>query len=306
MLAGRHEPVLGTTLELLIDATSEACAREAERAVLAEFDRLERVFSVYATDSELRRWQRAEITETGEELRALLRLSLEWFERGRGAYNPAVGRLTARWKEAAESGTRPSAVELSQLAASIATAPYVFDGNGVLTVTGDIDGLSFNAIAKGFIVDRAVAVALACDGVTSVMLSAGGDLVHRGSKPGGEPIVVGVEDPFNPYDNAPPLTVVNVHDAGVATSGSARRGFVVDGVRYGHVIDPRTGWPVEHVASVSVMAGDAVTADVVATITGVLPIDEAMAFADSVGVACLIVPIEGPVLRNERWLSAER
>ncbi|MGE0877271.1 MAG: FAD:protein FMN transferase [Acidimicrobiia bacterium] len=302
MLAGRHEPVLGTTLELLIDATSEACAREAERAVLAEFDRLERVFSVYATDSELCRWQRAEITDPGEELRALLRLSLEWFERGRGAYNPAVGRLTARWKEVSESGTRPSAVELSQLAASIATAPYAFDDDGVLTVTGDIGGLSFNAIAKGFIVDRAAAVALACDGVTAVMLSAGGDLVHSG----GEPIAVGVEDPFNPYDNAPPLSVVNVHDAGLATSGSARRGFVVDGVRYGHVIDPRTGWPVEHVASVSVMADDAVTADVVATITGVLPIDEAMAFADSVGVACLIVPIEGPVVRNERWLSAER
>lgn len=300
MLAGRHEPVLGTTLDVLIDATSEAAATAAERAVLAEFDRLERVFSVYDEASELRRWQRGEV-DAGDELRALLRLSLDWFTLGRGAYNPAVGRLTARWKEAAESEARPSPAELAALAASIATAPYTFEGDA-LVVTGDLGALGFNAIAKGFIVDRAAAVALVCDGVTAVMLSAGGDLMQRG----GEPIVVGVEDPFNAYDNAPPLTVVEVHDAGLATSGSARRGFVVDGVRYGHVIDPRTGWPVDHVASVSVIAADAVTADVVATIIGVLPVDEAMAFAETVDVACLIVPIEGPVVRNARWLSAER
>ena len=84
---------------------------------------------------------------------------------------------------------------------------------------------------------------------------------------------VGIEDPRWPFDNVPPMVQISLANAALATSGTGRRGFVVGGVKYGHVIDPRTGIPVDHVLSASVVAPDAVTAGALATAAMVLAPD---------------------------------
>ena len=302
MFVSRHEPLLGTRVELRIRARDGAVADLAQDAIIATIRRLEAVFSTYDPASELSRWRGGELDRPGPELDDLLRTSLAWQQAGRGAYNPAVGVLTARWQQAAHEGLLPADDELAELTEQIRTAPYGVE-DGRIVRSADCAALGFNAIAKGRIVDRAVAAGLAVDGVVGLTVNAGGDLFHQG----GPPLRVGVEDPRRPYDNVPPLVVVELDQGALATSGSARRGFRVGGRWYGHVLDPRSGRPVEHVVSCSVIAPDATTADVVATIVGVMDPDEGVAFvAGLADVGCLVVGADGSVTRDDRWAARER
>lgn len=282
-------PVLGTVVELRIEGTAEATAA-AEQSAWEAFERLEQVFSTYRADSELCRWRRGEVAVCSQELTEVLSAAERFFVASGGAFHPATAALTARWRQAEIDGQLPRPAELDGLRTGL---PFtVIDG--VASRTGDCSGVDLNAIAKGYIVDRAAQVAGGHWDVESVLINAGGDLRHLGSGS----VSVGIEDPALPYDNLPPRWRVSVSNSALATSGSARRGFRVAGQWLGHVLDPRTGWPVTHTTSVSVLAADAISADALATVLGVLAHDEALAFAEREGVACLIVDAEG-----QPWLS---
>jgi len=148
-------------------------------------------------------------------------------------------------------------------------------------------------------VDRAAHAASMVGGISAVVVNAGGDLRHLGEGSVG----VGIEDPAQAFDNAPPRWRVPVSNGALATSGSARRGFTVAGGRLGHVLDPRTGWPVAHTASISVLTSYAMTADALATVLGVLPVAEALRFASDRKIAALLVGADGSVHTSPDWPS---
>lgn len=292
-----YHGLLGTVVEVRIHGADADVAEAAERVVVDEMRRLERVFSVYDEASTLRRWRSGEIDDAGPELGALLATALAWQRRSDGAFNPFTGALMQRWRQAEIDGAPPGDAELAALADAIRAPRLEVDASG-LRRTGDCGGLDLNALAKGAIVDAAVAALDRADGIDAVVVNAGGDLVHRGAGT----VRVGVENPLRPFDNEPPLAVVALTGAALATSGSARRGFRVGGAWLGHVLDPRTGRPVDHTRSATVQAPDAATADVVATIAAVLTPSEALAIADAVdGVSCLLVDRAGAVLTSRRW-----
>lgn len=282
----RHDGVIGTTVELRVQADDEAAATVADRAALAEIDRLVGVFSAYEPSSDLCRWRRGEMASP--ELALLLTTATRWWQRSGGVFDPSVGRLTRCWADAAAAGAVPGDEQLAALVATL-TPPDVPSPD-----------LTLNALAKGHLADRAAAVAIAVDGVHAVTVNAGGDLVHRGAGS----IRVGVENPHRPYDNEPPLTVVTVRQGGLATSGSARRGWRIGGRWYSHVIDPRTGRPVDHVASATVVAPDAATADAVATVLSVLAPAYGIAFVEALderGVAALVIGADRALWRSSGW-----
>ena len=182
---------------------------------------------------------------------------------------------------------------LAELAASIREPRFAIDGHGRPVRTGDCSMLNLNAFAKGWIVDRALELGWATGLAASIVVNAGGDLAHRG-----EPAVqVGVENPLRPYDNEPPLMTLALSNAGMATSGRARKGYRIGGRWYSHVIDPRTGHTVDTVASVTVIAPSAADADALATVLGVLPPDE----ADRLGAASLHVANDGTITESSAW-----
>lgn len=293
-----HHGLLGTVIELRLQATTEDDADHAKELIISEIARLEQVFNVYDDESQLRRWQHGN-TVPGRELSEVLGLALTWQRRSGGAFNPAVGHLTELWSAAAARGESPTRGAIVAAVSSINEPPYRID-NGELTVTGGIQTVDLNAIAKGWIVDHAAAAALNRTDTMGLTVNAGGDLLHRGS----EPLVVGIEDPDRPYDNVPPLFRIELHDGALATSGGSRRGWEIAGDWFSHVLDPRTGHPVDHVASASVMAGDAATADVVATILTVLAPEEGLVFVDTLGgVGCCLVRRDGAITANQAWLA---
>lgn len=287
-----HHGLMGTIIDVRVAAADEAAADSADAAMVAEIARLERLFSAFDDRSELCRWRRGEQHLPSPEFAELMGYALDWQIRSAGGFNPLAGEVSRLWHEAEAGGSPPSDAVLAAAAASIRETRFeIVDGAPV--ATGDCSALNVNAIAKGYIVGRALDAGHGL-GVSWVCVNAGGDLAHRGVGA----IRVGIENPHRPYDNEPPLLVVELADAALATSGDARRGFRVGGRWFGHVLDPRTGWPVEEIASISVVAGDAMTADVLATVAGVMAPDEAVGFLEGVD------DVEGMfVLEDERQLT---
>jgi len=262
-----HENVLGTSLDLRVSADSETTARQAEASVLAEIDRLTAILNTWSKDSEISRWQNSgKPVAVSADLAAVLAACDHWAANSKGAFN-------ARVKAAAADMAKPA---------------WLLDGT-TATFTAKAGEITVDALAKGYIIDRAVEKAA---GVTNIALNIGGDLRVIGEQP------ILIADPRNDAENAAPLATVTLRDQALATSGDYRRG--------NHIIDPRTGSPATHIASASVIAPDATTADALATIFNVLQPSESVAMADSLpGVSCLIVSHDGGVFRSRSW-SEER
>lgn len=290
-----HSPMLGTDVEVRVDGGPEA-SLAADAAAVGEFERLVGVFSIYDEASELSRWRRGDLDDCSTELTEVLAAALKWHAASGGAFHPAIAPLRHRWLVAAADGELPDAAELADLAAACAALPFTVTDGEVHRIA-DCSGVDLNAIAKGYILDRAAAAAFALPGVDAVMVSAGGDLRHLGVGS----VIVGIEDPAAGYDNGEPRWRVQLAGVGLATSGGAGRGFQVAGQWYGHVLDPDTGWPVAHTTSATVVAPDAMTADALATVVGVLPPLEALRRAEAEGWACLLVAADGDALTSPAW-----
>jgi thiamine biosynthesis lipoprotein len=277
--------LLGTVVELHITADHERVAAAMERSALAEIERLERIFNVYDESSEISRFKRGEC-HPGWELEEVMGLGDHWYRLSDGAFDPYVGPLRETWALAAAASRRPTERELASARRG-----------------RRLTGLDLNGIAKGWIVDRAAAAAMALQGSRQITVNGGGDIRHTGP----DILRVGIEDPQRPYDNAAPLTVVALDGGAIATSGGARRGWTIGSRWYSHVIDPRTGIPTGSVAQVSVLAGSACTTDVLATALTVLAHDERQDFLARLDepVGYLIVRSDGETVRNSLWKERE-
>jgi thiamine biosynthesis lipoprotein len=153
-----------------------------------------------------------------------------------------------------------------------------------LTRGGSID---LGSIAKGYAVDRCVAL-LESLGAAAGLVDAGGDLRTFGQKPGGEPWRVGLKDPRVP-DSV--VTVFELTDGAVATSGDYERYFTIDNVRYHHILDPKTGFPATGSCSVTVISREACDADAIATAAFVMGPEAGMRLIES------LPDVEGLIIR---------
>lgn len=289
--------MLGTSVELWLTGVDASQAATVEAFVISELRRLEAVFSVFDERSELCRWRRGEVATPGRELSEVMRGALSWVRDSGGAFNPFVGELVELWRRGEERGRVPDAAEVSAAAESIAVSRFeMVDGKPV--AVGDCSGLNLNAIAKGAIVDQIGESCFDAFEASTVGVNIGGDIRHWGDGTWS----VGIENPLRPFDNEPPIAVVDLHDAALATSGAARRGFRFGGQWYSHVLDPRMGWPASGAASVTVVAADVETADVVATVGAVLDLAEAVEWISAQsGVDCLVVARDGTIATTPGW-----
>ena len=297
-----YENVLGTSLELQLDARTKQSALVATEAALAEIDRLELLFSSYNSQSELSRWraQHGVPVRLSPELLAVLELSLSWHTRSRGAFHPGVESLTQLWKVAQARGSRPTEAELSSVLALLTEPLWTVDRAAGTACLHTHCALTLNAIAKGYIVDQACLAASEVTGMQDVLLSIGGDLRAIGS----HTHRVGIADPNQDAENASPCCVIGLRDAALATSGGYRRGFLIEGRSYSHLLDPRTGWPVEQVVSASVVAPTTAEADVLATVFSLLPPEESLELAENLpGCAVFLVTQDGQSYHNARWAT---
>jgi FAD:protein FMN transferase len=309
------EPVLGTQFTLQILGRSQRAAETIATQLQKEIERLENIFSVYRPQSTLSIWKNADSLRTltkaeAPELTEVLALAETWRQRTGGCFTPLADEFSKRWRVAEANQIVPSGDELERLTLSLQEPRYFVEAaTGDIRTIGDCSSLSLHAIAKGWIVDRAAELAMQDERVRAVLVNIGGDLRLCGTDTSAASTVA-IENPLRAYDNEPPLCRIRLTAGGLATSGGSRRGFTIDGHWYSHVIDPRTGCPVNQVASASVFAPDATTADAIATMLSVVEPIEGMAFVKDLmadgtfppqSLGCLIVDPHGQQFSNDVW-----
>lgn len=254
---------MGVGVRIVLYAPDDGAARRAARAAYDRIAALEDIMSDYRPQSEVRRLaERAgEAVPVSEHLFTVLARALDLSRRSNGAFDPTVGPFVELWRAARRTGRLPAPAELDAARARVGWEKVRLD-SAARTVRLEASGmrLDLGGIAKGYILDQALAE-LRRNGMTRALLEAGGDIVvgdappgHPGWRvtvPGGGPAIAARAEAL-------------AH-AALATSGDTEQFVVVDGVRYSHVVDPRTGLGVTGRRQATVVASDGLTADGLAT-----------------------------------------
>lgn len=286
----RDEAILGTRMQLQLVARSYAAARNAALAVRAEIDRLDLIFNTRRRDSELALLNRSREARVSAELFAVVELAERWRNASFGAFSGRLGRLIARWQSPGD--LPPSRSEAMQLAEAAASADVRLDSRTRTIVRPEPVEFALDGVAKGWIVDRAFAIALAFPGVTGALVDIGGDVRVGGEPPGGADWRIGIPDPRLPFDNAPLVATARLTQHAIATSGRGPRDRIIDGKTYSTTLSPFDGWPVAHHASASVIASTAADADALATALLVLPEARGLELAERHGASARIATRE--------------
>lgn len=296
-----YERVLGTSLELQISGESEVLTKRAEAAALAEIDRLTPIFNRFTPNSELSKWESTsgDAVKISPELLEVLEQAELWRTKTESAFHPAAEAFVQVWRQGDALTATQREDRIAEILPQMNRPQWEVNraaGTARRTTTLPV---SLNSIAKGFIADSACRAAADIEGISQCLVNVGGDIRHRGDGH----VSVGIADPFAPGDNAEPLTRVRLSNTGIATSGPKFRGYEVGGRTYSHLIDPRSGLPVEGVLSVSVVAPTCALADALSTAFSVMTPEASMKLAGEIpGVACLLVTQEGERHQNYAWI----
>jgi len=193
-----------------------------------------------------------------------------------GAFDPTVAPVMDAWDFTGAAPRVPSDEELAALLAHVGLQNVAVNGN--MIILSDGAQLDLGGIAKGYAGDT-VRTVLAEFGVTSAVIDLGGDVGLLGAKTDGSDWRIAVKDPADPSKF---LGVLTAADTFVVTSGIYERGFEENGVRYHHIIDPKTGKPAESgLVSVTVVCGDGAWADALSTACFVLGEEKSLALRDT-------------------------
>ena len=299
-----YDNVLGTSLDVTLRAASEQAARSADAAIRRQIDRDARILSSYDPASEFSTWFRSQNvpTHVSPELFTILSLFDEWRDRTGGGLDAAAENVSRVWKMAAAEHRLPADGDLVRATTEVRQRHWTLDTDAQTATHTSAVPLALNSFTKIYIVDRAAAAALALPSVEAVVVNVGGDLVSRGEWTE----TVGVTDPLRSADNDPPMTRVSIRNKAVATSGTYRRGFDIQGRHYSHIVDPRSGRPTGHVLSATVVASEAVVAGALATAFCVLaPADSEQLAARFPGTEFVLVLADGSRIESPGWRALE-
>jgi thiamine biosynthesis lipoprotein len=277
----RSAASMGTRVTVSLWTESETEAVRAAALVFDEFRRIDALMTTWREDSDVSRINAAAggpPVVVSREVVTVIQRAQEVARATGGAFDITVGAYRGLWKfDEDKDGTIP---DPAAVAARLPLVSYrdirVNVARSAVQLRRKGMSITLGGIAKGYAVDRAVRL-LHEQGFTDFLLQAGGDLYVSGRR-GDRPWRVGIRDPRG--DASTPFAVVELEDRTFSTSGDYERSVIVDGVRYHHILDPATGRPAMRCRSVTVMTGDAFTADAWDTALFVLGVEKGMALVE--------------------------
>lgn len=251
---------MGTYVTVWFWTDKEADAAKAAESVFAEMKRLDAEMTTWTETSEVSKVNAAagkSPVAVSDETFAVIARAQDIAKKSNGVFDISVGAFKGLWKfDEDMDGTLPEPAEVEKRLKLIGYKDIILDKKKK-TVFLKRKGMSITlgGIAKGYAVDKCVAL-LKKAGFNDFMLQAGGDMYISGKK-GDEPWVVGIRDPRG----TDLFAGMPIENHSFSTSGDYERGFVKEGVRYHHILDPRNGFPAHASRSVTIRATDAFTAD---------------------------------------------
>lgn len=286
-------PIMGTNIQVELWADSEATGNKATSAVLAEMERINQAMSPYIATSELSRLNaRAanEAVKVSQELFDLVALSVSFSEQTQGAFDITFASVGFLYDY--RQRIKPDATAISELLDSISYRHLQLDavGRTIHYANKDVK-VDLGGIAKGHAVDNAVTI-LKGMGIEHALVTAGGDTKLLGDRRG-RPWIVGIRDPRNGERQA---VVLPLENTALSTSGDYERYFENDGVRYHHILSPKTGTSAKNVQSVSIMGPSSTQNDALSTAVFVLGLERGIALINR------IPEVDAIVMDNNRKL----
>jgi len=285
--------VMGTFAHLKAVARDNDTAKKCVEAAFAQIQKVDDLMSGYKSDSEISKVSRDAFKRPVEVSRStfeVLQKSAEFSRLSEGAFDITIGPLTELWRSAAEANSVPTDAELEQARSKVGYEKLFLDANE-LTVRFAVDGmkLDLGGIAKGYAIDRAIE-AMQTGGAIGGMVDVGGDIRCFGlPRQDRDNWRIGLQNPTQIEAGGPNhvvgegrvLLVLKLENAAVATSGGYRRFVLIEGKKYSHIMDRRTGAGAEAFSSVTIISQNAIDADALATAVSVMGTEKGLKLIES-------------------------
>lgn len=296
---------MGTTFRVVLYASDRDSAAVASRAAFNRIARLDAIMSDYSETSELAllcRQSGVGPVQISDDLFQVLAAAQRMAERTGGAFDVTVGPVSRLWRRARRTGELPDPARLTRARELVDYRCLRLDPE---TRTASLEKrgmlLDLGGIAKGFAAHEALAV-IRNRGIHVALVAAGGDIAVSGPPPGKSGWKVGIATPTSTRG---PLQSVMISDSAVSTSGDLEQHVEIAGIRYSHILDPRSGVPITGRSSVTVLAPTSTLADALATAVSVLGPESGLGLIDSIpGASAMIARVEDDVVReyrSSRW-----
>lgn len=297
--------VMGTTYHVKLanhtDNEKQRIEPDLGQSIHQRLSDLDKRFTTYQPASELMMLNAAPLHQpipVSKEMIAVLLLAKAMFDLTEGAFDPSVGPLVDLWGFGAtlRDDQIPPKKQIQKMLLSIGFNGLSIDVAKQVVIKTKPVILDLSAIAKGYAVDQ-VAALLTAKGFNNYLVEVGGELRASGRKSEGRPWRIAVERPS--LQQGLVQQAITLENKAVATSGNYRNFFEVNGQRYSHTIDPRTGYPVQHaIVSATVITDESARADALATAFMVMGHEAALALAEQHKMAVYLL-----VLRNDKITS---
>ena len=280
---------MGGVCEIQIDAATPEQAEHCIQLGIAEVLRIEKKYSRYLTDSFVglvnARAGLAGFTACDDETIELLKYADMLYDTSEGLFDITSGVLRSVWNF--KTPRLPTTAELDGLLPLIAWPDVQRETAGLRLPKAGME-IDFGGFGKEYATDRA-AMVIKASGIQHACVNLGGDIRVIGTQFDGRPWVAGIRDP-RVADKI--FASIDLYNEGLATSGDYERYFEIDGKRYCHVLNPRTGWPVRYWQSVSVVAPVAIAAGSYSTIA-MLHESKGVEFLQATGLRYLCIDHDG-------------
>ena len=282
---------MGTPCEIQLFAKTELKARSVAKAVMADVHKLEARYTRYRSDSFLSAINRVASTggriEVDEVTAGLLNYAAICYEQSDGYFDITSGILRRAWNF--KSDVLPDEAQIKALLTKIGWQKLRWKSPVLEFPTAGME-IDFGGVVKEYAVDRAAALCQSA-GIRHGVINLGGDIKVIGPRGDGSPWRVGIR---HPRQKKGLLDTLLLSEGALASSGDYERCILIEGVRYGHVLNPKTGWPVRYLSSVSVVGDFCVVAGSASTIA-MLKEDKGSAWLDAMGLPHLWVDVNGVV-----------
>ena len=288
-------PTMGTRYTVkVVDPPDSVDLQTLKEQIRQKLHRIDDLMSTYRPDSEisrLNRWDRDQWFAVSPQTAAVIQEAVQIGHLTEGAFDVTVGPLVSLWNFGPEQGPRddvpsPEKIDAASSRVGFHHLEVRLSPPAVRKKRTDLY-IDLSGIAKGFAVDQVAEYLERC-GVQNYLVEVGGELRAKGHNARGNPWQIAVESPLAGVRAI--QRIVALEDVGMATSGDYRNYFERDGVRYSHIIDPRSAAPVSHrLASVTVLASSCMRADALATALMVLGPDAGYELALQEGTQAIFV-----------------
>jgi thiamine biosynthesis lipoprotein len=288
------QPHMGTAFRIVLYAESETIARKASDAANARISHLDRILSDYKDDSELLRLCKQSggpPVFVSAELFTVLEASQRLAEASGGAFDVTAGPVIQLWRRARRQRELPAEARLKTALDLVGFRHIHLDAKArtVRLLKPDML-LDLGGIAKGYAADEALRM-LKEHRIQSALVAAGGDIVVSGPPPGAAGWTIGVAA-FGPAPEKLPQLLLQ--GAAVSTSGDAEQFIEIAGIRFSHIVDPRTGQALTGRMGVTVVARHGIDSDGLATAVSVLGADKGLELVDRIDGAAALIMKPGP------------